>query len=133
MRGPGHCREAARKEQPAVTQAAINLGYKNGAKKITTRVPVIDVSVNAGNMFSMGSSFEILLEAHNNKGEVVGEAKVGGLVNSATGTLSLQAGEKAQVPLKMQLEFEGKFKVKALNPKTNAIYAQIDLETDYTV
>jgi hypothetical protein len=33
----------------------------------------------------------------------------------------------------MQLEFEGKFKVKALNPKTHAIYSQIDLETDYTV
>ena len=122
-----------KEKQLPVTQAAINLGYKNGAKKITTRVPVIDVSVDAGNMFSMGSSFEILLEAHTNKGEVVGEAKVGGLVNSATGTLSLQAGEKAQVPLRMQLEFEGKFKVKALNPKTNAIYAQIDLETDYTV
>ena len=27
----------------------------------------------------------------------------------------------------------GKFKVKALNPKTNAIYAQIELETDYAV
>ena len=28
-------------------------------------------------------------------------------------------GEKAQVPLRMQLEFEGKFTVKALNPTTN--------------
>jgi hypothetical protein len=54
-------------------------------------------------------------------------------VNPATGTLTLRAGEKVQVTLKMQLEFEGKFKVKALNPKTHAIYSQIDLETDYTV
>ena len=30
-------------------------------------------------------------------------------------------------------EFEGKFTVKALNPTTLAIYAQLDLETDYTV
>ena len=76
---------------------------------------------------------EILLEAHNAKGDVVGEAKAGGAVNPATGTLTLRAGEKAQVALKMQMEFEGKFKVKALNPKTNAIYAQIELETDYAV
>lgn len=120
-------------EQPTLTQASVSLGYKNGAKKITTRVPVIDVGVEAADMFSTDSIFEILLEAHTNKGEVVGEAKAGGVVNPASGTLTLRAGEKAQVTLKMQMEFEGKFKVKALNPKTNAIYAQLELETDYAV
>ena len=120
-------------EQPALTQAAVALSYKNGAKRVTTRVPVIDLAVDAADMFSTESVFEILLEAHNAKGDVVGEAKAGGVVNPATGTLPLRAGEKAQVTLKMQMEFEGKFKVKALNPKTNAIYAQIELETDYAV
>jgi hypothetical protein len=96
-------------------------------------VPVIDLAVDAADMFSTESVFEILLEAHNAKGDVVGEAKAGGVVNPAAGTLTLRAGEKAQVTLKMQMEFEGKFKVKALNPKTNAIYAQIELETDYAV
>jgi hypothetical protein len=33
----------------------------------------------------------------------------------------------------MQMEFEGKFKVKALNPTTLAVYAQLELETDYAV
>lgn len=120
-------------EQPCLNKAAINISYKNGAKRITTRVPVIDVVVDAADIFSTESDFEILLEAQNNKGEVVGEAKAGGAVNPATGTLTLQAGEKVQVTLKMQMEFEGKFKVKALNPKTNAIYSQIELETDYAV
>ena len=119
--------------QPSLTKASVSLSYKNGAKRVTTRVPVIDVTVDAADMFSTESVFEILLEAHNSKGDVVGEAKAGGPVNPATGTLTLHAGEKAQVTLRMQMEFEGKFKVKALNPKTNAIYAQIELETDYTV
>ncbi|MGE8462212.1 MAG: PglZ domain-containing protein [Pseudomonas capeferrum] len=120
-------------EQPSLNKAAISIFYKNGAKRITTRVPVIDVAVDTADIFSTESDFEILLEAHNSKGEVVGEAKAGGAVNPATGTLTLKAGEKVQVTLKMQMEFEGKFKVKALNPKTNAIYSQIELETDYAV
>lgn len=119
--------------QPSLTQASVSLAYKNGAKRVTTRVPVIDVAAEAADMFSTESVFEILLEAHNAKGDVVGEAKAGGAVNPVTGTLTLHAGEKAQVTLRMQTEFEGKFKVKALNPKTNAIYAQIELETDYAV
>ncbi len=120
-------------EQPSLDKAAISISYKNGVKRITTRVPVIDVAAETADMFSTDSDFQILLEAHNSKGEVVGEAKAGGPVDPASGTLTLKAGEKVQVTLKMQMEFEGKFKVKALNPKTNAIFSQIELETDYAV
>ena len=119
--------------QPCVEKAAVTISYKNGQKYISTRVPVIDVAVDSADIFSVESDFEILLEAHDSKGEVVGEAKAGGVVNPATGTLTLKAGEKVQVTLKMQMEFEGKFKVKALDPKTSKIHCQVDLETDYTV
>ncbi|MBC8641182.1 PglZ domain-containing protein [Caballeronia sp. EK] len=119
--------------QPALTRAAVSLAYKNGATKVTTRVPVIDVAADGADMFSADSAFEILLEAQDAKGNVVGEARAGGAVNAATGTLTLHAGEKVQVTLRMQVEFEGKFKVKALDPKTNEIYSQLDLATDYTV
>ncbi|VWD58725.1 PglZ domain-containing protein [Burkholderia contaminans] len=119
--------------QPALTRAAVSLAYKNGATKVTTRVPVIEVTVNGADIFSADSAFEILLEAQDAKGNVVGEARAGGAVNAATGTLTLHAGEKVQVTLRMQLEFEGKFKVKALGPKTNEIYSQLELATDYTV
>lgn len=119
--------------QPSLSKAAVKLGYKNGATKITTRVPVIEVAVEDADMFSGDSAFEILLEAQDAKGNVVGEARAGSAVNLATGTLTLHAGEKVQVTLKMQLEFEGKFKVKALNPKTNVAYSQLDLATDYAV
>jgi hypothetical protein len=119
--------------RPDIKQAAVALYYKNGATRITTRLPVIEVSLENGDLFSAGAEFEILLEAHDRRGNVVGEAKAGGPVNPATGTLTLRAGDRVQVPLKMQLEFEGKFKVKALNPTTMATYCSLDLQTDYTV
>lgn len=119
--------------QPAVHQVTVNMTYKNGAKKITTRMPVIDLVVESADIFSVDNSFEILLEAHNSKGDVVGEAKAAGVVNPATGTLMLKPGEKLQVSMKMHMDFEGKFKIKALNPSTNFSYCQIDLETDYAV
>lgn len=120
-------------DQAAIEQANVVLSYKNGAKRITTRLPVMDIAVETQDMFSVGSNFEILLEAHDKNGNVVGEAKPGGAVNPATGTITLKPGDKTQITLKMQLEFEGKFKVKALNPSTMAAYSQLDLETDYTV
>jgi hypothetical protein len=120
-------------EQAPVSQATISLNYKNGAKCITTRLPVIEISLDTQDMFSVGSDFEILLEAHDNKGEVVGEAKPGGVVNPATGTITLKPGDKVQITLKMQMEYEGKFKVKALNPSTMVAFCQLDLETNYTV
>jgi hypothetical protein len=120
-------------DQPEMQKAQVVLNYKNGAKRITTRLPVIEISVETQDMFSVGSDVEILLEAHDKKNNVVGEAKPGGLVNPATGTITLKPGDKTQITLKMQMEFEGKFKVKALNPSTLTAYCQIDLETDYTV
>ena len=120
-------------DQAPIEQASVVLNYKNGAKRITTRLPVIEISLESQDMFSVGSDFEILLEAHDRSGNVVGEAKPGGAVNPATGTITLKPGDKTQITLKMQMEFEGKFKVKALNPSTMAIFCQVDLETNYAV
>jgi hypothetical protein len=84
-------------------------------------------------MFSLGDDVEILLEAHDRKGNVVGEAKPGGPVNAATGTIALKPGGREQVTLRMEPDYEGKFVLKALNPVTMTAYATIDLETDYAV
>lgn len=119
--------------QPVVQKATVSIIYKNGAKNITTRMPVIELAIESTDMFSVENDFEVLLEAHDSKGEVVGEAKAGGEVNPATGTLSLKPGDKIQVPIRMHMNFEGKFKIKALNPTTFTVYAQIDLATDYAV
>jgi len=119
--------------QPSLHKASVAMSYKNGAKSITTRVPVIDLIVETADMFSIENDFEILLEAHDSKGEVIGEAKAGGIVNPATGTMTLKPGDKVQVTMKMQMDFEGKFKIKALNPKNYTVYCQLDLATDYAV
>jgi len=119
--------------QPELHRASVVISYRNGAKAITTRMPVVDIAVESVDIFSAESTFEVLLEAHNTKGDVVGEAKASGSVNPATGTLTLKSGDKMHVPLKMQMEFEGKFKIKVLNPTTYTVYCQLDLETDYSV
>ena len=118
--------------QPAVEQARVILSYKNGATRVTTLLPVVEVLLEA-ELFSQGEDFEILLEAHDKKGEVVGEAKHGDVVNAATGTVTLQPGEQVKVPVKMSPDYEGKFTLKALDPKTFTVYAALELKTDYMV
>ena len=115
--------------------ATVVLNYKNGAKRVTTRLPVLTVLMEEHriDLFSPDADFEILLEAHDKNGDVVGEAKPGGAVNAATGALTLKPGEPLQVTLRMDLDFEGKFTIKALDPTTLAVYDSLALETDYTV
>lgn len=108
----------------------LKLSYKNGIKKITTRIPVIEVSAENA---LFGYECDVLLEAQDSHGKVIGEAKTGGAVNPATHYLHLNSGDTVNVPLKMDPIFEGKFTVKVLNPSTMTIYCKLELETDYTV
>lgn len=119
--------------QPKLATANISLSYKNGAKRVTTRLPVIGLEVEGANLLSFGETFEILLEAHDRKGNIVGEAKRGGTVDVVTGTVTVKPGGKMQVTIRMADEFEGKFTLKALNPVTMGQYTSLGLETDYAV
>jgi hypothetical protein len=120
-------------KQPEVSKASVVLSYRNGAKRITTRLPVVSLMVETSDIFSLHSDFEILLEAQDRKGKIVGEAKPGGLVNAATGTVTLKPGQLEQVTVRLDPDYEGKFTLKALNPVTMTAYATLDLETDYAV
>ena len=120
-------------EQLDVRKVAVELSYKTGAVRVTTRVPVIEVVLLADDLFSQGRSAEILLEAQDKKGNVVGEPRPGGAVNPATRTILLMPGQRQQIALRMDADFEGRFTVKALNPTTLASYCALALETDYTV
>jgi hypothetical protein len=113
--------------------AQVSLNYKNGAKRITTRVPVVMVAVHSPDMFSQDADIEILLEALDRRKNIVGEARRGEPVNPATGILTLKPGQSCQVSIRMDLEFEGKFSLRAVNPETLATYATLELETDYAV
>lgn len=113
----------------------VELNYKNGAKRITTRLPVIEVVLVSDDMFSQDVSVEILLEAQDSKGNVVGEPRPGSDVDPATRTVTLMRGQRKQIALRMDDEFRGKFSVKALNPTTLALASkgsELALETDYT-
>jgi len=123
-------------EAKAGKAPTVTLNYKRGGKRITARRPVVEVQVGGGDLFSMDAVVEILVEAQDAKGNVVGEAIPGGPVNPATRTLSLTPGPNGinvSVTLHMDEAYEGKFSVKALDPNTLAAYARLDLETDYTV
>ena len=122
-------------EKKSKPQFSVALNYKRGGKKITTRLPVLEVSISGqSNLFAPEEVVNLLLEAHDQKGKVIGEAKLGGVVNSSTGIISLKPGETVQIILKMDTEFEGKFSVKALDPITSLeLCKSLDLETDYTV
>jgi hypothetical protein len=113
----------------------VNLSYKRGAKKITTRLPVVEISLaGQSSLFSSEGATELVLEAHDLNGEVVGEARPGGPVNPATLIIAIKPGETLQAPLMMDSQFEGHFLVKALDPNTQAALGKaLELETDYTV
>lgn len=117
----------------AISKPTVSLSYKRGAKQITTRRPVIEVTVDGGDLFSLDTSVDIRLEAQDADGKVVGEVRPGGPVDPATLTLTLDPGAVAKVTLVMDEEFEGKFSVKALDPTTLTTYDKLDLKTDYTV
>ena len=108
-----------------------SLRYKRGATKVTTKIPVLEVSVTGG-LFSETAP-DVILKAVTAKGEVVGEPKPGGVVNPATGTIALEMNQSAKVPVKMSNAFEGKFKIQLIDASTLAELQAIDLETDYMV
>ena len=121
------------KAQVVGGQVEVQLSYKKPSKRITTRLPVIEVSVSSEDLFSKDSEIEILIEAQDSKGNVVGEPRPGTDVNPATRTLSMKPGETKQIAVRMDPDFEGKFAIKALNPTTLASFDTMPLETDYTV
>ncbi|GFH62756.1 MAG: alkaline phosphatase [Candidatus Desulfovibrio kirbyi] len=111
----------------------LNLSYKRGASKVTTRLPVIEVKAPPADLLSMDSTFAILIEAHDAQNNVIGEAKTGPKVNPTTHTLSIKPGDTIPVTLRLDLEFEGKFTVKASDPVTMTTYGILKLETNYVV
>lgn len=119
--------------QPEVRKFSVELSYKGGAKRITTLRPVVEVIPQAEGLFSLDANFEIMLEAQDAKGNVVGEAKPGGVVNPATRTITLKPGKRESVTICMLEDFEGKFTIKALDPSTLKSFCDLKLETDYTV
>lgn len=109
----------------------ITLKYKNGAKRITTLRPSLQVTLEQ-DLFTEGQ-VEVLLEAQDSKGNTVGVPQAGQQVNVTVQTVTLVPGETVQVTLHMEPSFEGKFMVKVMDPITLMAHDTLSLETDYTV
>ncbi|HCW69911.1 MAG TPA: PglZ domain-containing protein [Thalassospira lucentensis] len=120
-------------EHLSAAKMSVELTYRNGATRITTRVPVVEITLVSDDMFSQDESIEVLIEAQDSKGNVVGEPRAGGDVNPATRTITLTPGQRKQIALRMDPDFEGKFSIKALNPTTLVSMSALNLKTDYTV
>jgi hypothetical protein len=107
----------------------VELRYRNGAKRITTYNPKIEVLLESDGLFGV----PVVIEAHDAKGHVVGELKAGERVDPTSRQVVLTPGEPAVVILRMSEQFEGKCTVKVLNPTTQTTYTTLELETDYNV
>ena len=120
-------------EHLSAAKMTVELNYKNGVTRITTRAPVVEIAVISDDMFAPEKGIEVLIEAQDVNGNVIGEPRAGGEVNPATRTITLTPGQKKQIALRMDADFEGKFSINALNPTTLAILSKLDFETDYTI
>lgn len=119
-------------ESKISSKATLTMRYKRGTQKITTRLPVIEVEASAADLFAQET--EMIIEAYDPKGNVIGEAKLGGAVNPATRVITIKPNEILSVTIKMDMEYEGSFTVKVLDPITQAALGKsLELETDYTV
>lgn len=118
-------------EEPGTRKAVVTLTYKNKATRVTTRIPVVDVVLEPDDLFAQATGIEVLLEAQDSKGNVVGEPRPGPDVNAATRTVALLPGERMSIAMRMDEEFRGKLTIKALNPTTLVSYGSLALETDY--
>ena len=110
-----------------------SINYKNGASKVTTLIPVFELKAEAGDLFAKSEEYDVLLQAVDADGKVIGEPKAGGAVNPATGTIALLKGSSIKVPMQLADGFEGSFRLVLLDPATLAQLAELKLETDYMV
>lgn len=91
----------------------------------------MEVSFYTDELFT--PQIEVLMEAYDEAGNVIGKPSAGAAVNPATQTVTLEKGTQIQIVLRMDSDFEGKFTVKALNPTTLTTYGTLNLQTDYTI
>jgi len=120
--------------QDATAPVSVRITRKAGAaKKVTTRFPVFVVSVAKGDLFAPDQTVELRVDAIDREGHVVGEPRPGESIDPSTHTITVGTGHNCDVTLRMTEEFEGKFQVRVLDPRTMIAYDSLDLETSYTV
>ena len=112
----------------------LQITYKQGkTEKITTRTPVVDIAWPQDELDVTGEEHEIevLLEAVDAKGKVVGWVRSGQTVNAATQGVRIRPGQIVSVGLRMGDDFSGSFVVRLIDPATQTLIAELNLRTSY--
>lgn len=120
--------------QQASKKSAIQLqlSYKQGrTDKITSRRPVIDLIWPQSELALDEGEVEIAIEALDTKGTVVGWIASGPTVNLATQGVRIRSGQAVSISLRMDDSFSGSFTVRAYDPTTQALLADLKLKTEY--
>jgi hypothetical protein len=124
--------ESATETKRRSSPPRLTLTYRQGKiDKITSRRPVIDLAWPDAELFDDESEREVAVEAVDSKGNIVGLAGTGQTVNPATGCVRIRPGCAVSVGLRMEEDFSGSFKVRVLDPTTNATLADLSLKTAY--
>lgn len=119
--------ESGSAELPEVT-----LSYKR--KRITTQRPVIEVTVGpVSSLLAAMEELELLIEAHDEDGNIVGQVQAGDQFDDMTGVVRLRPNTTGKVTLSMNRNFEGSFVVKVLDPTLLTTYDALPLKTDYLI
>jgi hypothetical protein len=111
---------------------SLQISYRQGkTDKITSRRPVLDLSWPSLSMFDEDYEIEVAIEGIDSKGKVVGSVGSGQTVNPATQGVRIRPGQAISVGLRMEDEFSGTFTIRAFDPTTQAIIAELTLKTAY--
>jgi len=92
---------------------------------------VLDLAWSQVEAFADEQEIEVAIEAVDAKGNIVGLVGSGQSVNAATQGVRIHPGQIVNVGLRMEDSFSGTFTVRALDPATQAIIADLTLKTAY--
>ncbi len=107
----------------------VQISYKAGkSTQVTTHLPLIDVSVFAGDIFESGE-IELRLEAwgkdaETGKERIIGEPASSDHVHPATGLVRVKPGRAIKVPIRLEEGFNGAFEVRVYDPETRVAYRE---------
>jgi hypothetical protein len=109
-------------EGKAVVDVA--LLYRGGTTGVvTTRRPILDISVFGGDFFANDVVFRLEVRSvTSGETKTVGEAASSPHVDPATALVRLKTGQAARVPLRLDDDFVGPFEVRAVDAETGVVY-----------
>ena len=116
--------DLANDEPAGKSVVEIELRYRGESTGVvTTRRPMLDVSVFGGDLFACDVVFKLEVRSTALKEEkAVGEAASSPHVDPATGLVRLKMGQAARVPIRLDDVFVGAFQVRAVDAETGVIY-----------